>query len=244
MEKNIDERQHSKRILYLLYRMRTLFFYCFILLLAAGCKKDNNGNNGNTSGIGTFPNKIGDTWTYLVNDTTYQGFNSQNRTVAAYNMNVTVIDSILLPENINGIQIPPGTEAAVLVSTHLGISDTNYMYQNDDTVRFININQSPYSQANRQYLVPLSLHNSWSYSILSLPIWLVTVDTQANIIVQQNHFDSAYHVSGPAGMPDAGFEVDEWIVNNVGVVKRYIVESGIGGINHSTKWELVSYQLH
>jgi hypothetical protein len=44
-------------------------------------------------------------------------------------------------------------------------------------------------------------------------------------------------------MPDEGFSVEEWIENNVGIVKRYLQTDGTGGVNHFTKWSLVSYHL-
>jgi hypothetical protein len=53
-----------------LEKLKTLFLALVLILLAVSCNKSNNQNTG-TQDI--FPNKIGDSWHYLVKDTTIQG---------------------------------------------------------------------------------------------------------------------------------------------------------------------------
>ena len=211
--------------------MKTIPFYSIILLFALGCKKDNNHANVNATDI--FPNKVGDTWLYLVNDTTVHVFNGNDTTIAQYNLDISVIDSV---------QLAGGIKANVWVYNYPGGTDTNYVFQNGDTIRFA-ANTRSYINIVRQYIIPLSLHNSWQYVPDFSGFTSVTVDSQSNIIVGQNHFDNAFHIYGDAGMPDAGFVIDEWLENNVGVVKRYLHEGGISGVNHFTTWSLVSYHL-
>lgn len=221
--------------------MKNIFFCCIILVFAFGCRKSNNNNNsGNQNATDIFPNKVGDTWVYLVNDTTVYAFSGQGNTVAQYNMTISVIDSIQLPESIHGIQLPKGIEANVWVYNYPGGTDTNYVFQKGDTIFFFKINQISKSYA-RQYIIPLSLHNSWQYTVGGLGE--VAVDSQADIIVGQNHFDNVFHIYGNGGMPDEGFSVEEWIENNVGIIKRYLQTDGTSGANHFTKWSLVSYHL-
>ena len=47
-----------------------------------------------------FPNVVGDSWTYLVNDTTYTIFNPPIYTYSQYMMTVTITDSIILQGGI------------------------------------------------------------------------------------------------------------------------------------------------
>ena len=65
--------------------MRVLFV-CTILLVLAACKKD---KIDNSKASDLFPNKIGDSWVYLVNDTTR--VNNQVTDIKSYNMTVSVM---------------------------------------------------------------------------------------------------------------------------------------------------------
>jgi hypothetical protein len=180
----------------------------------------------NTFATDTFPNKVGDTWLYLVNDTTVNG---QDSTASQYNMTVSII---------NSTQLTDGTKANVWVYNYPGSSDTNYVFQTGDTVRFLDNTRS---YTVRQYIIPLSLHNSWQYAP---GINDVTVDTQSNIIVANIHFDNAFNIDGSAGYPDGIYGIDEWIENNVGVVKRYLNPYGEALIlRHIIAWSLINFHL-
>src|SRR5260221_14233952 len=124
--------------------MKNILILSIILLFVSGCKKDNN-NTANTIATDTFPNKIGDTWLYLVNDTTING---QDSTAAQYNMTVSVTDSVQLPGNIT---------ANVWVYNYPGSTDTNYVLYHQDTIRFLDKTKS---YITRQYIIPFSLSNS------------------------------------------------------------------------------------
>lgn len=214
--------------------MKSILFCCTILFFAVGCRKGNNYDySSNQNATDIFPNKVGDTWLYLVNDTTVNRNTPLDSPASQYNLRVSVIDSI---------QLPGGIRANVWVYTYPGRTDTNYVFQKGDTIRFIDINQTVYSNYAKQYIIPLSLYNSWPYTEPSYHN--ITVDLQSSIIVGQNHFDNAFHLHGDAGMPDAGFVIDEWIENNVGVVKRHFNPSGmLIEPRHVMAWSLVSYHL-
>jgi len=212
--------------------MKKVLFYWVIFLFIAGCKKDNNNNNNQTA-TDIFPNKIGDTWHYLVNDTTVNRNTPNDSPAVQYTLTVSVIDSI---------QLRGGIRANVWVYIYPDRTDTNYVVQKEDTIRFIDINQTIYSVYAKQYIIPMSLYNSWQYSTPSFNN--ITVDLQSDIVVGQNHFDNAFHLYGNAGMPDAGFVVEEWIENNVGLVKRHFNPSNmLIDPRHVTAWSLVSYHL-
>jgi hypothetical protein len=205
--------------------MKTIPFFCIIFLFACGCRKSSGNKDINSTDI--FPGKVGDTWLYLVNDTTVNG---QDSSAAEYNMTIAVTDSI---------QLPGGIQANVWVYQSPMGKDTNYVFQTGDTVRFLDRTKS---YTVRQYIIPLSLQNSWPYIFPGINV--VTVVAQADILVGGVRYDNAFHIYGNAGMPDGTFSIDEWIGNNVGVVKRYLDPYGeLLSLKHVIAWSLVSYQL-
>jgi hypothetical protein len=210
---------------------------CFtILVITYSCKKRSTGNNNsNQNGSDIFPNKVGDTWIYLVNDTSYAFSNSA--TISQYNMTISIIDSV---------QLPGAIKANRWVYTYPGGTDTNYVYQHGDTISFA-ANTLPSLYILRQYVIPLRLHNSWQYveSYFIGSLHNVTVDSVSAIIVGENHFENAYALRGIPGMPDNFFYIEEWIADHVGVVKKYFNNRGytIGPDQHKTSWSLVSYHL-
>ncbi len=210
--------------------MKNILSCAVILFFAMGCRKTNN-NDSNPMGSDIFPNKVGDNWVYRVNDTSYLFQNSG--IVSEYNMTVSVTGSVQLP----GI----GT-ANVWVYNFPGGTDTNYVFQHGDTISFI-ANNLPYIYIVKQYIIPLRLHNSWQYVVNS--IRNITVDSLSAITVEGNHFENAYHIGGVPGVPDNFFLLDEWVADNVGVVKRYFNNRGytIGPFQNKTSWSLVSYHL-
>jgi hypothetical protein len=212
--------------------MKTILFWGFLVILFIGCKKSVVHNFDGQKGTDIFPNKIGDTWLYLVNDTLVNR-SSEDSPFAQYNMTVSVIGSI---------ELPGGTKANVWVYSYPAGSDTNYVFQTQDTIHFIDVNQNVYSTFVRQYIVPLQLHNSWKYSVPSFQ--KITVDSQSNIKVGQFNYENAFHISGYSGLPDATFEIEEWVADNVGVVKRYFNPDGMAiDPRHIISWTLVNYHL-
>ncbi|MGH2564978.1 MAG: hypothetical protein ACRDE5_10715 [Ginsengibacter sp.] len=203
--------------------MKSAFIYLIGLILALGCTKDNN--NKETADV--FPDKPGDMWIYNVVDTLVNG---SSYSVSQYYMNVNITGSVVLPGDIT---------ATVWVYNYNNNTDTNYVYQNGDTIKFLDKTKS---SLVRQYIIPIRLNNSWQY----VPgISDVTIIEQGNIIVNGNSFTNAFHLNGNAGMPDAIFGIDEWIENNVGIVKRYINPFGELIITkHYTSWSLVSYHIN
>jgi len=189
-------------------------------------------NSVDQKGTDIFPNKIGDTWVYLVNDTLVNR-TSQDSPFVQYNLTVSVIKSI---------ELTPGITANVWIySSPKGI-DTNYVIQTGDTIHFIDINQNVYSTFAKQYIIPFQLHDSWQYSTPSFQN--ITVDSEANITVERMKYENAFHISGHSGLPDANFKIEEWLANNVGVVKRYFNPDGmLIDPRHIISWTLISYHL-
>jgi len=213
-------------------KVKIFLFLTFVLFLSIGCKKSIISNPDRQKSTDIFPDKTGDTWLYLVNDTLVNR-GSQDSPFVKYNMTVSVIGSI---------RLAGGIKANVWVYSYPGGTDTNYVIQNEDTIRFIDINQNVYSTFAKQYIIPLQLHNSWQYSVPSFQN--ITVQSKANTIVGQQTYENAFHISGYSGLPDASFEIEEWIVNNVGVVKRYFNMDGmLIDPRHVISWSLINYHL-
>src|SRR5450755_525 len=109
--------------------MKSVLLYSIIFLFIVGCKKSNN-NNDHQKATEIFPNKVGDTWLYLVNDTTVNRSTPNDSPAVQYNLTVSVI---------NSIQLQGGIRANVWVYIYPDRTDTNYVFQKEDTIRFIDI---------------------------------------------------------------------------------------------------------
>ncbi|HMG67252.1 MAG TPA: hypothetical protein VK588_06180 [Chitinophagaceae bacterium] len=203
---------------------------CVVLLFIFGCKKSNE-DTDNNKGQDIFPNKIGDKWVYHVVDTTYKLDNVDN--VQEYDMNVSVVDSTVLPG---------GIKANIWVFESPSGRDTNYVFPTADTINFA-VLQGTQVTFIRRYIVPLHLHDSWKYTTSSLND--VVVDSVADIVVNGNRFDNAFRVLGNPGFPDAMFNIEEWLADNVGLVKRYYSNFHMSLIiyQHAITWTLVSYHI-
>jgi hypothetical protein len=206
-----------------------LICLCSAVLIFTACKKNGDGDNSSSP----FPNKIGDSWTYHVQDTTWN--NNQPANISNYTMTVSVIGAKILTG---------GIVANVWVYSRPGQSDTCYVTTMADTIRFVDIHEFGLYVFSRQYIIPIALNNSWAYLDPYHPND-VRVDSQASILVEQMEFDSAFHISGFSGVPDSWFQIDEWVANNVGTVKRYYNSVGMNtaGYDHTISWSLMSYNL-
>jgi hypothetical protein len=205
-------------------KLNTILKGVVILLLTAGCTKSNTGNTGPQN---VFPNIIGDSWHYLVRDTTIQGNLDSGST--QYNVDVLVVDTVNWPNDIT---------AAIWQFKYPGWTDTNFVYQIGDTIRFMDRTNS---YIVRQYIMPFTTGSSWPY----IPgISNVTVIGQNTETVGNNVFTSAWQIYGSAGMPDAMFTIDEWFKDHIGFVRLYLNPTGELIITkHILDWSLVSYEL-
>ena len=205
-------------------RLKILYVGAALLLMATGCNKSNTVNTGSTD---VFPNTIGDSWHYLVKDTTIQG--NQYGGSTHYNVDVLIVDTIRWP---NGIV------AAIWQFTYPGSIDSNFVYQTGDTLRFMDRTNS---YIVRQYILPFVTGSSWPY----IPgISNVTVVGQNDVASGNNVFTSAWEIYGNAGMPDAIFTIDQWFKDNIGFVRLYLNPFGeLIFTKHIQDWSLVSYEL-
>jgi hypothetical protein len=206
-------------------KLKTIYLGVAILLLAAGCKKN---NTQNTSPEDVFPNSVGDSWHYLVTDTTIQGNLDSGST--QYTVDVLIVGTVKWN---NGIT------AAIWQYNYPGWTDSNYVFQTGDTFRFMDRTNT---NIVRQYIVPFVTGSSWPY----VPgINNVTVTGQSNVAIGNNIYTNSWQIYGSAGMPDASFTIDQWFKDSVGFVKLYLNPSGELIITkHIQEWSLVNYELN
>src|SRR5450432_1597482 len=125
--------------------MKTLFFSLLLILLAAGCRKHNYSNIVSNE---IFPDKVGDTWHYLVYDTTING--NIPTAFSQYNVDVSIVADTTLPG---------GIIATMWKYQYPGYADTSFLIQKGDTIRFLN-NTSNLSLM-KQYVIPFTVNSSW-----------------------------------------------------------------------------------
>lgn len=197
-----------------------------LLMMTAGACKKNNASNVASAGD-LFPDKVGDYWHYHVIDTTESFTDS---TVAQYDADVNIVGTT---------QLPGGITATIWQFRSPGSTDSNLVFQSGDTVIFRD-RLDDYSP-QRQYIVPFAIGSSWQY----IPGYsdVSVVDTES-IDAGGNHFEGAWQIRGSSGRPDGIERIDEWLVNRVGIVRRYINPYGeLLPVKHIVDWTLISYQL-
>lgn len=205
--------------------MKILFIAFALLLLTSGCHK-----NSETATVdSSFPNDIGDTWHYLVYDTTI--VNNAATATTQYNVDVTIVSDTILAGRIM---------AAVWQYQYPDHTDTSLVVQKGDTIKFLNNDIN--LQLKKQYIFPFKVNSSWPYTLCDL--YKVTVIEKTAIQVLQKTFQNSFHLTGNAGCPDAIFSIDEWIADNIGIVKSYYNPFGeLLLTKHITNWLLTSYSL-
>jgi hypothetical protein len=204
--------------------MRSCNFWPLLLLLSAACKKN---SVSNTSSGEVFPNKVGDRWQYLVKDTTIKG--GVDSGAVQYNLDVVIVDTVKWSN---------GVVATLWQFSSPAGSDTNFVFQTGDTVRFMDKTNS---YVVRQYLIPFNLRASWFYAN---GIFEVNVTGQADLTVGGYNFKNVYEIYGNAGIPDAKLGINEWFADHIGLVKRFFNSDGeLIFTRHNQEWSLVSYKL-
>ena len=136
-------------------------------------------------------------------------------------------------------QLPGGITANIWQFRSPGAIDTNLVFQSGDTIIFRDKENDYYPQ--RQYIIPFAIGSSWQY----VPGLLdVSVADTESIATGGNHFQGAWQIRGYAGMPDGIEWIDEWLVDHVGIVRKYFNPSGWAiPTKHILDWTLISYQL-
>ena len=171
---------------------------------------------------------MGDTWHYLVYDTTT--VDNQQSAVSQYFVDVSIIADTSLPG---------GIMAKIWKYQYPAFTDTNYVVKIGDTIRFLHTSDL---SLMKQYIIPFSINSSWPYSFCDFNE--VRVIERTNVQAGQTNFLNSFHLSGNAGCPDGIFSVDEWFADGIGLVKSYFNPYGeLIRTKHITRWLLISYSL-
>ena len=203
--------------------MKTIIFSFILILLAQGCRKSNDSSNVASNEI--FPGKVGDTWRYLVYDTTTGGGSSQ------YYVDVSIISDTTLAG---------GIQATMWKYQYPNFADTSFVILKGDTIRYLS-NTNNLSLI-KQYVIPFSVNSSLPNPLCDHS--QVRVSERSGVAVGQTYFLNSFHLTSQSGCPDFSFVEDEWMVNNIGLVQSYFNPSGSFIVaTHITKWLLMRYNL-
>jgi hypothetical protein len=165
----------------------------------------------------------------LVYDTTT--VNNNVTATIQYNVDVTIVADTTLPG---------GTMATVWQYQYPDHIDTSFVVQKGDTIQFLN--NDIYLQLKKQYIFRFKVNSSWPYALCDLDKVKVTEKTSVQVL--QRTFQNAFHLTGNAGCPDAIFSIDEWIADNIGIVKSYYNPfRELLLTKHITNWLLTSYSV-
>ncbi len=196
--------------------MRYIFLMLIFSTVFIGCNKKNN-QIENINGSEYFPNAVGDYWKYKY-------FDSLNNSTSFVEVNI--VDSKTLPN---------GQAAKVWLFKFAGNVITNYVYQIDDTIRFLNV----YLEIVDTYVIPLSINNKWENSFLFDSI---QVKQQETFILNKMNFGNSFLLNENAYGFNYYLRRVEWFCPNIGMLTKTRKEYSFGYLDNSY-WELVEYQL-
>lgn len=221
--------------------MKKIHRAIIISCLIAGCQKSSSDSsismvlppeNDSTSSQVIFPNRVGDEWHYLVNDTTIQitGLDSPTATSSQYNVDVVVVGRIRLPNN---------AIATIWQYHYPGSLDSNYVYQSGDSIRFLDRRKN---STPKVYITPFEVGSNWLS--LSGELDFKKVTSRGTVTIEDSTYINVWEIIGGTTLPDSGYLLDEHFEDHIGFVKSYFNNSGAFlDMFHHTEWSLVSYKL-
>jgi hypothetical protein len=193
---------------------------CIIATLYS-CKK---GNVANTTASEYFPNTTGNYWKYEITD-------------SLLNLTSTV------EVNIVGDKILPGTQSAKIWQySYADHVDTNYVYQNGNTIIFLDNN---FEICNR-YVVPLQLHDTWP---LLRPNYYfadsIRVTANQNFQLNDQSFQNSFLLHETGTMPNGSLDKTEWFCANIGMLTKTEKHYDRIGAAYAKflHWQLVEFRL-
>ena len=186
------------------------------------CRRENpilpNPPSNDTIVAETFPNQIGDRWTYSVFDSIHK----TNQTVVVKIVGDTIFKN--------------GEKFKIWVYNYPYKTDTGYVNIVGDTVRL----NTKYGILNTMYLFPLYKDKSW---LSGLGMNLTTKVEKIEIItVPAGIFNNCYDIQTVIASYNYVLIQDNWFEPKVGIIQKHIYENNLG---HSRRemWKLASYKL-
>jgi hypothetical protein len=217
--------------------MKKIRWAFIIFFLAAGCQKSDSSSqvlppeNDSTSSQVLFPNRVGDEWHYLVNDTAIHnsGFDS-SVVISKYDVDVAIVGRVRLANN---------AIATIWQYRYPNSTDTNYVYQSGDSILFLDRTKF---QRPKVYLTPFAVGSNWL--CLQGELDFKKVVSQGTITIGDSTYTDSWEIMGSTTLPDAFYYIDERFKYHIGFINSYYNNSGafINTVNHTT-WSLISYLL-
>lgn len=172
-------------------------------LLVSSCDKDKTPLDtmpANKSASEYFPNKVGDKWIYNVYDS------------------VKVRMDEVSVEITGTTTMPKGEVANVWIYKYPEKTDTNFVFQSGDTVKFIRASDlnPDYYVIRKKYIIPLSVGNSWTNLFLYDSIHIIK---ETSLLVNNLKFDSTYFLIDKGRTFNYFIYAEEYFKPTIGIVQ-------------------------
>jgi hypothetical protein len=202
------------------YSNASLFFILFSSVAFLSCKKQKSTTTLNP-GSEYFPNTVGDYWKYKYVDS-------------------SVNTSSYVDINIIGTKVLPGGQnAKIWTYTFPSHVDTNFVYQDGNTIKFVNTGLS----IRNSYVIPFSIGTQWrtnpEYVYDSIQV-LVN-----NTYTLNNHaFENSFLLFQYGHLPDNNWTSTEWFCPNIEMLTKndknaFLIAATVTTVH----WELIDYSL-
>lgn len=203
--------------------IKILFLSGLIGLMAFSCRQNTNVSpnppKSDTVTVATFPNQIGDSWTYSVLDST---------TLKVQTVVVKVVGDTVFSN---------GGKFKIWEYRYPDKIDTGYVNIEGDTVHF-NFKSGFY---NTKYTFPLYEGKSW-LSGKSGSTHSSTVENIESITVPAGTFKDCYQIKTTIVGYNYGLVTNDWFMPGVGFIQHHIYERSFGPVDIQV-WKLVNYMI-
>lgn len=168
-----------------------------------------------------FPNSIGNYWRYKYVDSIF--------------MKSVMVDVKIVGDTI----LPGGQNAKIWTTKYPTYTDTSFVYQVGDTIKFANQGLS----VRNAYIIPLKLNSQWrvnqDYMYDSM-----RVSEKRLYALNHHYFENSFLLHESGHLPNERRENIEWFCPNVGMLTRTEKDAFlIANTVSSCYWELIDCDL-
>jgi hypothetical protein len=197
--------------------MRQGLFCILSSIILLSCSKDSQ----NIPASDYFPNSIGSHWKYKFVD-------------SVTNTSSFVDVSIVGIKTLTG-----GIVATIWTYAFQNHTDTSYVYQKGDTVRFVDADQ----RIQNTYVLPFVLNNQWA-TYPDFKYDSSRVIDNRSFILHDHKFDNSYFILKYGYLPNSRWSRNEWFCPTIGMITRNDKSFfTIANEHTNTYWELLNYNL-
>ena len=195
-----------------------VFFVLILPLLFAACEKSSVTNPPSTTGTSTFPNKVGDKWTYAVYDSISNSFDT-------------------LTTEIAGTIVVNNQTLSIWVMNSNSYKDSLFVSADNESVVFYQDRNA--TIIDHKYELPLVVGNYWYNPGQQFDS--TTVKDKESVTVPAGSYPEVFKLERKWGSFNVYGNSDTWIDNDIGIVKLYRRIYGYDNIKET--WQLLSYTL-